>query len=655
MVGMDSISTPVSAAAERSRGSSGRVVDVALAGVLIAAWMGLIEALVMVLLRDIPEESLFLRQAVLSYAGFGLCVGFVWGGFWGRVVPWDPGWRRGTFFVPSLVVVILAFQLIALIHVHRGGLTGVSPGSPESLAIIAGVAIPAVVSIGWFWRRCRKPGASTSRGSLASRRVVVILTAPLLLVVVLPWLMAVLRPGARPDLPNVVLIVLDTTRADRLSAYGYSRSTTPTLERIAAEGLRFANASAAAPWTLPSHASMFTGQYPAVHNATWEHQFLDTRLPTLAEHLADLGLRTASFSRQPWLTDETGLMRGFEHAYDLHWRSSTALVDVYRLALDKVNKRRGTNDKGAAIVSRTFTRWIERNGDRPFFAFLNFTEPHDGYDPPHPFREQYLGENRETQWGQSKQADIQRFNAGELRYSSEDLAIFNDLYDGAVAYQDFRLGEVIDHLRVRELLDKTLLIITADHGENLGDHGMLSHYFCLYNTLLHAPLVIRMPGVVPSGVVVEEPVENRLVWSLIDMVLEERSVEGEIPVDRFVSALSAEDDLGGPILAELYSRPLTTEIWQRSPRRERYDRRLRSIVLGKMKYIWASSGTHELYDLDSDPEESFNLIDERPDDARRLREILEAKVAALESVETGDGPEFSDAMKERLKALGYIE
>ncbi|MHC4384634.1 MAG: sulfatase-like hydrolase/transferase [Planctomycetota bacterium] len=242
----------------------------------------------------------------------------------------------------------------------------------------------------------------------------------LLLVAALPWAGGLVRPRSRADVPNVLLIVLDTTRVDRLSAYGYDRPTTPALERIAAEGLAFRRAYAASPWTLPSHASMFTGEYAAVHNATWEHQRLDERLPTLAEHLSEMGLRTAAFSRQVWLSDETGLMRGFEDFYDLYWRSTTALVAAWRLGVDKIKERRGFEDKGAALVTDRFKGWIDRHGDRPFFAFINYVEPHAYYQPPAPFREQFLAEERkDTPWGRAQNVAVQRHNAGDLVYSAD--------------------------------------------------------------------------------------------------------------------------------------------------------------------------------------------------------------------------------------------
>ncbi|MHC4430164.1 MAG: sulfatase [Planctomycetota bacterium] len=443
------------------------------------------------------------------------------------------------------------------------------------------------------------------------------------------------------------MILLDTTRADRLSPYGYERPTTPALQRIADEGLTFTRAYAAAPWTLPSHASIFTGHYATAHNAIWEHQYLDDRLPTLAEHLTGTGLRTAAFSQHVWLSEETGLMRGFEQHYDLYWRSTTALVAVWRLAENTLNARRGLEDKGAARVSETFMDWIDRRGDEPFFAFINYVEPHAPYKPLSPHREEFLGPNHDTPWGRVKDVAVQRYNAGEVEYTAEELGIISSLYDGAVAYQDRWMGEVLDHLRGRGILDDTLLIVTSDHGENLGDHGFFGHEFCVYNTLLHVPLIVRLPGVVPEGVVEDATVENRLLWPMIDLVLAAESAE-EIPVERFVSALREEDEAGGPILSELFQRPLTSDIWQRSARRSQLQRRHKCLQLRDMKYIWVS--------VASDPGELDNLLLERADDAKILGEMLQIKVATLHAPEAaGEVPEFSEELKRRLRSLGYLD
>jgi arylsulfatase A-like enzyme len=342
-----------------------------------------------------------------------------------------------------------------------------------------------------------------------------------------------------------------------------------------------------------------------------------------------------------WLCDETGLMRGFEDFHDLYWRSTTALEAAWRLGVDKIKARRGLEDKGAGAVTDRFKAWIDRHGSRPFFAFINYVEPHAAYRPPAPFRERFLAEERkDTAWGRTKNVAVHRFNAGDLVYSGDDLAAFSDLYDGAVAYQDARMGEALDHLRETGLLDDTLVIITADHGENLGEHDLLGHEFCVYNTLLHVPLIVRLPGRVPAGATTDTPVENRLLWSLIDTVLWDPGPETPIPADRLAATLREADETGGPVFAELYKRPLETDLWRASPRRETLARRLKCVMLGKMKYIRGSDDAEELYDVIADPGELNNLARQRSEDRSVLSDLLTARVTALGTAEGGEEPEF---------------
>ena len=646
---------PVVASGSAHPGVIARIGQVAFTGMVVTAWMGLVEALVVWSMRHVPEPAPFLRTAILGYAALGLVVGACWGALVEIVSRRRGRWRRRPFYVVSLFLLILLFQVVLHTHTHWTDFT-LTPGSLKSLKVTALETLPAGLVIVGAWFVCVRRKSPEGSRRLLGLRAAVVLVAPLAVVAALPWARPLVPSPRRGGMPNVLFIVLDTTRADRLSAYGYGRPTTPHLERITADGLTFRRAYAASPWTLPSHASMFTGEYAGIHNATWEHQYLDDRLPTLAEHLSGLGLRTAAFSKHVWLSDETGLMRGFEQFYDLYWRSTTALVALSRFVSDELRTRKGIEDKGAALVTARFKKWIDGYGDEPFFAFINYLEPHAHYQPPAPFRERFLADGRkDTFWGRDRQVSVQKFNAGVMEYSDEDMAAFSDLYDGAVAYQDSMMGEALDHLRDRDLLDRTLLIITADHGENLGEHDLLGHEFCVYNTLLHVPLIVRLPGVVPAGMTFETPVENRLVWSMIDLILGSGDEARPLPADQLAAVLREPDDAGGPILSELYIRPLTSEMWLNSPRLSEYDRRLRCVQINDGKYIWSSDGGNELYDLAVDPGELINLAGLHLEDAGVLRDLLLAKAAALGAGPGGETPEFSEELKRRLKSLGYLD
>ncbi len=619
-----------------------RVFAVAFAGAILSAWMGLGEALLLCYYRHVPEVALFLRQSALGYSVFGFAVGILWGSLCELTFGRQGRWHRRPFYFISLFVLFLLFQLV--VHTHIA-----------SLRVIALEALPAFLIVavtGWMCIRATPP---VHAWPVLGWRMVAVALGPLFVVAALPSLDSLAKSSPRADLPNVLLIVMDTTRADRLSAYGYHRSTTPALDRIASEGLTFTRAYAASPWTLPSHASIFTGEYPIIHQATAEHFDLDDRLPTLAEHLSQRGFATVAFAKKGWLSGETGVMRGFEDYYDLTWGSTTALVSTYRYLIRRHKLRQGVKDKGAALINAKFMDWMDRNGDEPFFAFINYNEAHERYEPPSPYREQFLGDRKDTPWGREQRMDPRAYLAAYVDYSADDMAVFSDLYDGCVAYQDARMGEMFDYLQGRGLLDKTLVIVTADHGENLGDHGLMSHRFCVYNSLLHVPLIVRFPGALPAGVVTDAPVENRLLWAMIDMVLSDPWEDQPIALSRFVSSLTEDDEAGGPILSELYKTALNSEFWRNSKRIEEYDRSFRCIQLNELKYISSSDGRDELYDLRVDPGELNNLADKRPDDLHRLRDLLLSKIALLDVPEPGNTPKLSEKLMRQLRSLGYLD
>lgn len=298
---------------------------------------------------------------------------------------------------------------------------------------------------------------------------------------------------------------------------------------------------------------------------------------------------------------------------------------------------------------------MDRHAKTPFFAFINYDEAHHPYAPPSPHRERFLESRASSPWGRKQNVDVEKYLAGNVSYDADDMKDFSELYDGAINYQDLKVGEVLDYLRRRDLLDKTLVIITADHGENLGDHGLLSHFFCLYNSLLHVPIIVRLPGVVPSGATVDVRIENRPLWSLIDRVLSGAAQEQAIPVEDLVCALQDECSSDNTVLSELYKRTFKTEKWSGSPSIKQYDRSIKCIQAGQLKYIQWSDGSEELYDLSVDPTETTNVADARREDLKRLRELLMAKVASFVVRPVSEAPEPSRELREQLRNLGYVD
>ena len=643
----------------RARGSLRRFLEISGVGAILGSWLGLGEALMLWSSRSIPEPTQLLHDTVIGYAGLGLLVGLCWGSFC-ELVTSRRGLllRRRRFYLISIAILILLFQATVQAHARLGhGVQPVPPGSATSLVIIVVGALLAIATLRSAWVLCRAKSEHSSPDPIVSLRAALVSALPLLLAGSLPWLTSLAPSPPPPDLPNVLLIVMDTTRVDRLSSYGYERATTPQLDRLASEGLLFTRAYSASPWTFPSHASLFTAQYPAVHQATREQHRLDETFPTLAEHLGERGLFPVAFAAKSWLRYELGVMRGFERYFDMTLQTTTSLEAIERFLLYWLDKRSGGTDKGARVINRSFMNYIERHADERFFAFINYNEAHAGYAPPSPFRERFLLSEPDSAWGLTKHVDTVGYLIGEEHYSPRDMEIFDDLYDGAVAYQDHRMGELFDYLRDRSILDETLVIITADHGENIGEHQLMGHEFSLHDTLLHVPLIVRLPGIVPAGVSSDIPVENRLIWPMIENVLAAWQSRSPIGVERLASSLKESSDRGDPILSELYRRNLTKARWQLLERekREDYERRLRSLYVDGMKYIRGSEGRDELYDLRLDPNEQNDLAGERPDEVRRLRELLEAKITALEPPEAGGPVELSEKLLEELRELGYVD
>ena len=278
---------------------------------------------------------------------------------------------------------------------------------------------------------------------------------------------------------NVILISIDTLRSDHLSCYGYSRQTAPHIDRLAKDGILFRNTRSQAPWTLPSHASMLTSLYPSSHGARFYSisRFLGAgttvkladRNVTLAEILQGAGCRTAAFTSVPWLSRTLGFGQGFDKIeMDVWAHTATTLVDK-------------------AIA------WVGGSKTHPFFLFLHFMDVHN-YTSPAEYDERYQNTNYN---GRLK---TQKLEIGANLYevlSNDDLQYLVAKYDGALSYVDFELGRFFTWLRKTDQYDKTLIVITSDHGEEFWDHSGTGHGFTLYEDQLRVPLVIKLPAEFP--------------------------------------------------------------------------------------------------------------------------------------------------------------
>ncbi|MBX6312588.1 MAG: sulfatase-like hydrolase/transferase [Isosphaeraceae bacterium] len=429
-------------------------------------------------------------------------------------------------------------------------------------------------------------------------------------------------PKAPAGAPNVLLIVLDTVRADHLSLYGYHRATSPHLAKLARRGVRFAHARAPAPWTLPSHASMFTGRWPHELSAR-DDRPLDASEPTLAEFLAARGYATAGFVANtffcnPWY----GLGRGFHH-YEGDDRSLVATLRTSglgrRIVRATVSARNARPDayfdrKDAARINRDFLRWLPSRGDRPFFAFLNYYDAHDPYVPP---------DSAPRRFGLRPQgpADDELLRtwsvAGKLEPTPRNVALGRDSYDNCIAYLDEQLGQLFEELDRRGLLRNTVVIVTADHGEHFGEHGLFGHGNSLYGPEVHVPLLIVAPAGVPVDRVIPEPVSLRdLPATLADLLgfADQSPFPGRSLARLWEPSHPSAAESAVPVLSVLTAHGEA----RKKPKRRSHDlppptrdlplsQSTVSLVADGKSYIRHADGREELYDLQNDPREEQNL------------------------------------------------
>jgi len=445
-------------------------------------------------------------------------------------------------------------------------------------------------------------------------------------------------PAATSDAPNVIVIVWDTVRAASLGLYGFVVPT-PNLERLARQGVTFETALASTSWTLPSHASMFTGRLPNQLSATW-FEPLDDKWPTLAEIFSQHGYRTGGFvSNLLYTTREFGLGRGFMHYEDYRISIGQAVLSTTlgRLAFDAPigDSREGLvqeligraflpGRKTAVHVNQNLLEWIDDDPDRPYFAFLNYFEAHLPYDAPPRIRSQFLPV-------ESAPPLIDRLRnliGGPSRDTipEESLLSMKASYHASIAWLDEQLGVLIEELEERGQLDNTIIVVTSDHGEEFREHGQLEHGTNLYFWQLRVPLLIAAKGKVPAGVRVKEPV------SLADLPATiARWLPGQpAPFPGTPLQVTWSDTSGGtqplPPVAEL------------SPGRNR-NRVIRSIADDSLYLVRRIDGEIEVYDLISDPFQAKALTGV-PATAARLESLLDQRI---QCEEPGCGRAISEA------------
>ncbi len=651
------------------------VVHLALLGVALGGSAGLLESLLMV----VAHNRLVTSADVFSVASF---YALVWGvvGLIVGVVAWlvarlrrDPDAAVTAGFVGSRLLFVLVVLVTVGAYVNLWHLPDML--SRPSLLFDTSLLVGSILLFRALVLRGRRKGAPSASAGRSLRSPLAIaliaLVAILVIAAVVPdrqGRLVAASGGPARDV-NVLLLVVDALRPDHLGTYGYERPTSPTIDRLASEGLTFLNAYAQAPCTNESTATLVTSLYPSAHNVNRNGDALPDSCLTLMEAMQASGYRTAVFSSNPYVSPLTGFGRGVSFFYSEAIPSTRA--SVLRVASNKLYALGGGAGWIPAMVDRlerlvplpagqvaytggdarvmtaTLLEWIDMDPDAGFFAYLHYMEPHEPYDPPPPYDEMFdPGFD-----GLRRLVPPRRVVEGGLRVAATDPlpedALRNMVarYDGEIAYFDGELGRLLDELGSRGILENTLVIITADHGEEFFDHGRWGHSHSLYEELVRVPLILWWPGGIEGGTAVEGIVRH---IDIMPTVLGIAGADGLIEVAGLEGAnLWPAIEAGGEFPEEL---PAYTELSCGGG----FSRSLR---VGDMKMIFTAGGSGPpvmLFDLSNDPEETNDLAAERSELASSLvseskRIYDESRARKLEARRSSVDP----ATKERLRSLGY--
>jgi arylsulfatase A-like enzyme len=513
-----------------------------------------------------------------------------------------------------------------------------------SLASLLGNAALIIVALVLWWLAAKRFARYDERLRVIAGHGAATATMAVLLVLVLGLPVALAQSWkveAQAQKPNVLIVLIDALRADRLGAYGYHRDTSPNLDRLASEGARFDAAIAQASWTKPSIASMLTGLYvrqTSVSSGAWAEegqagavlvQTLAPRHLTLAEQLAAIGYETGAFGENHHLVPELGFSQGYLQ-YD--WRQPLHIGPLRQFV------RRFESRFIADWINDRFFNWLDAHEDRKFFAYLHHIDVHWPYESPAPFSGMFRTAPAPEDFNRSKfmPDTVDRLRAGGAeQLHPATLRAMSDAYDEGIRYVDDRLGKVFDELGRRGVYDDTLIIVTADHGEEFLEHGLLGHGESLYDEVIRVPLIVKFPCPGPHCA-------SRVVSEQVELV------------DVYPTVLAA---VGADAPANLVGRDLAGPA---SESRTAYSELGYTIALRTPQWKWIydeQDDTGELFNLAQDPGEASDLATSEP----ALRELLSARVLDFAATHQKDDAvnayavEADERMLENLKALGYVK
>jgi len=438
---------------------------------------------------------------------------------------------------------------------------------------------------------------------------------------------------------HVVLIIVDTLRADCLTCYNPDAPHTPNIDRLATESVIFRSPISPAPWTLPAVASIMTGLPATVHGATAENSRLPDGLQMLAEYMQSAGYRTDAIGRNPILAAPRNLDQGFDSFRFFPRRGADGSVGT--CLLKQLAPERYRSDASTVDLTDLAVDYTNGNSDCEFFFYLHYEDPHGPYNPPAEFRPAGEAPARiGYRFAQNKQ-----IRAGTLKPTAEERAWIKALYDGEVRHVDQSIGRLLEGMRASGIYDNALIILTSDHGEEFFEHGNVAHGHTLYNELLHVPLIVKLPKSAAKGEYFPFVSVQRITPTILDMCgieFDPNHMAGSSLSEFWTGEGHESDDT-----------PYSTGVLYYEDRE--------SVVFDGMKYIRQIDGaSDELFNLNADPGEHKSLSSTRPVDVHGAQRLLEDSRTAAERMREiyellgNESIELDEETIKRLKALGYM-
>jgi arylsulfatase A-like enzyme len=475
--------------------------------------------------------------------------------------------------------------------------------------------------------------------------------------------------------PDIIFVVLDTCRADIF--YELIRNDElPGVGQIVSNATMYENAVSPAPWTVPAHGSLFSGLYPTDHGTNGDDPYFDPPTTPLAKRLQSSGYETVGLSANPWISPSFDFAAGFDRfktaddlfsggvdltdIVKLDSRSeqilslfqNASLADLPKTTLNIIYRKffSKRKDSGANHLTNTALKYLSsRSMDRPLFLFINYMEPHLRYDPPDRFVTEELPDDVSIETAKGISQDPWAYVSGSVDIAEKDFDILKSLYRAEIKYLDTQIRRLYDRLSREGSLEDSAIILLGDHGENIGDHGLMDHQYSLFETLLHVPLIIRFPSMFDKGRSNQLVETHSLYETVIDMAgidHTEKCTATSLFQSSGADYAIAEYTTPQPSVRTLDKEygPLDESVWI-------YDRSLRSIRSEEWKYIEGTDGFTALYDLCSDPNEVDPIENEEVEN--ELSELLNDRRGSLTTA-FSDSRAIDETRTKQLRDLGYL-